>query len=236
VKFSYPPQLLLVDGGKGQLAVAEQVVDELGLAEEIPVAGLAKRFEQVFVPGRPTPVDIPRGSEALFMLQRIRDEAHRFANAFHAERRTKRMTRSALEGIPGLGETRRQRLLKEFGGVNAVKRASLERLQALRWLPNSVATSVYDRFHGAAAPLTLHGAGGETADHPPLHDEEEDHDGNGHQRRAGDHAGPVGAAGTLVEGLQPHEEGLLLRAVEGEHTSGDDAHGDERQGDREERA
>jgi excinuclease ABC subunit C len=151
-KFSYPPQLLLVDGGKGQLAVAEQVVDELGLADEIPVAGLAKRFEQVFVPGRSAPVDIPRGSEALFMLQRIRDEAHRFANAFHAERRSKRMTRSNLDGIAGLGETRRKRLLKELGGVNAVKRASLEELKALRWLPDGVATAVYERFHGGSVP------------------------------------------------------------------------------------
>ena len=148
-KFSYPPQLLLVDGGKGQLGVAEQVVDELGLADEIPVAGLAKRFEQVFVPGRSAPVDIPRGSEALFMLQRIRDEAHRFANTFHAERRSKRMTTSALDGIPGLGETRRKRLLKELGGVGAVKQASLEQLQALPWLPNNVAAAVYDQFHDA---------------------------------------------------------------------------------------
>ncbi len=147
-KFSYPPQLLLVDGGKGQLGVAEQVVDELGLAEEIPVAGLAKRFEQVFVPGQSAPVDIPRGSEALFMLQRIRDEAHRFANTFHAERRSKRMTRSALEGIPGLGETRRKRLLKELGGVGAVKQASLEQLEGLSWLPNNVAKAVHDQFHG----------------------------------------------------------------------------------------
>ncbi len=166
-KFSYPPQLLLVDGGKGQLAVAEEVVDELGLADEIPVAGLAKRFEQVFVPGRSTPVDIPRGSEGLFMLQRIRDEAHRFANTFHAERRSKRMTRSNLDGIPGLGETRRKRLLKELGGVNAVKRASLEQLQALRWLPNSVATAVYERFHGGSVsppvPLEASGRGHDAA-------------------------------------------------------------------------
>jgi excinuclease ABC subunit C len=153
-KFSYPPQLLLVDGGKGQLGVAEQVVDELGLTDEIPVAGLAKRFEHVFVPGRSAPVEIPRGSEALFMLQRVRDEAHRFANAFHAERRSKRMTRSALDGIPGLGETRRARLVKELGGVNAVKRASLEQLTALPWLPDAVATAVFERFHAEERSAT----------------------------------------------------------------------------------
>jgi excinuclease ABC subunit C len=146
-KFAYPPQLLVVDGGKGQLGVAKRVVDRLGLGDEIPVAGLAKRFEQVYVPGRSAPVDIQRGSEALFMLQRIRDEAHRFANSFHRERRSKRMTASSLDGIPGLGEARKTRLVKAMGGVNAVKRASLEELQALSFLPDAVGRAVYDKFH-----------------------------------------------------------------------------------------
>jgi len=146
-KFAYPPQLLLVDGGKGQLSAAKRVIDELDLADEIPVAGLAKRFEEVFVPGRSEPVEIPRGSEALFMLQRIRDEAHRFANAFHRERRSKRMTVSALDGIPGLGEVRRKKLVKALGGVNAVKRADLDELKALGFLPDAVAESVHARFH-----------------------------------------------------------------------------------------
>jgi len=146
-RFQYPPQLLVVDGGKGQLGVAERVVEQLGLAGEIPVAGLAKRFEHVYVPGRADPVEIPRGSEALFMLQRIRDEAHRFANTFHGERRSKRMTKSALDGIPGLGETRRTRLLKELGGVGAVRRASFEDLQSLAWLPDTVAAAVHQHLH-----------------------------------------------------------------------------------------
>jgi excinuclease ABC subunit C len=146
-KFAYPPQLLLVDGGKGQLNAAKRVVDELELTDEIPVAGLAKRFEEVYVPGRSQPVEIPRGSEALFMLQRIRDEAHRFANTFHRERRSKRMTVSALDGIPGLGEARRKKLVKALGGVNAVKRADLEELTALSFLPDPVAEAVYAKFH-----------------------------------------------------------------------------------------
>ena len=129
-KFAYPPQLLLVDGGKGQLSAAKRVIDELELTDEIPVAGLAKRFEEVFIPGRSDPVEIPRGSEALFMLQRVRDEAHRFANTFHGERRSKRMTTSSLDGIPGLGETRKKKLVAAMGGVNAVKRASLDELRA----------------------------------------------------------------------------------------------------------
>ena len=149
-KFAYPPQLLVVDGGKGQLGVAERVVNELGLADEIPVAALAKRFEEVYVPGSSAPVRIARGSEALFMLQRIRDEAHRFANSFHRERRSKRMTASSLDGIPGLGPTRRDRLVKALGGVRAVKAADLETLQALSFLPDAVAKAVYDKFHSDA--------------------------------------------------------------------------------------
>lgn len=146
-KFAYPPQLLLVDGGKGQLNVAIQVVNELGLADEIPVASLAKRFEEVYVPGRSEPIFIPRGSEALFLLQRIRDEAHRFANTFHRELRGKRMVSSSLDGIAGLGEARAKRLVKEMGGVTAVKKASRDDLQMLSWLPDKVADEVYRRFH-----------------------------------------------------------------------------------------
>ena len=146
-KFAYPPQLLLVDGGKGQLAVADRVVRSLGLQDEIPVASLAKRFEEVFIPGRATPVEVPRGSDALFMLQRIRDEAHRFANTFHRELRGKRMTSSSLDGIAGLGEARQKKLVQVMGGVNAVKKASLEDLQALSFLPAAVAEAVHAKFH-----------------------------------------------------------------------------------------
>jgi excinuclease ABC subunit C len=146
-KFAYPPQLLLVDGGKGQLGIAIEVVAELGLSDEIPVAALAKRFEEVYIPGRPEPIRIPRGSEALFMLQRIRDEAHRFANTFHRELRGKRMVSSSLEGIAGLGETRAKRLVKELGGVTAVKNADLEQLLSIPWLPDAVARAVHEKFH-----------------------------------------------------------------------------------------
>jgi excinuclease ABC subunit C len=146
-RFSYPPQLLLVDGGKGQLGVAVRVLEELGLEEEIPVASLAKRFEEVYVPGESEPRRIPRQSEALFMLQRIRDEAHRFAITFHRELRGKRMTSSVLDGIPGLGETRKKRLVKEMGGVGKVKAASLDELRAFSWLPDKVADAVYEKIH-----------------------------------------------------------------------------------------
>ncbi|HEU5152605.1 MAG TPA: excinuclease ABC subunit UvrC [Iamia sp.] len=148
-RFSYPPQLLLVDGGKGQLGVAVRVLQELGLDEEIPTASLAKRFEEVYLPGMADPVRLPRQSEALYMLQRIRDESHRFAITFHRERRGKSMTRSVLDDIPGLGETRKKRLTKELGGVRAVQAASLEELKALSWLPDTVAEAVHAKVHKA---------------------------------------------------------------------------------------
>ena len=147
-RFAYPPQLLLVDGGRGQLSVAIDVVSRLGLDSEIPVAALAKKFEEVFVPGRDDPIVFARGSEGLFMLQRIRDEAHRFANTFHRELRSKRMASASLSGIPGLGEARQKKLVKTFGGVNAVKSASLEDLLAVSWLPSAVAHAVHEKFHG----------------------------------------------------------------------------------------
>ncbi len=146
-KFAYPPQLLVVDGGKGQLAVAERVVASLGLTDEIPLASLAKRFEEVYLPGRSEPVEVPRGSDALFMLQRIRDEAHRFANSFHRELRGKRMTASSLDGIAGLGEARKKKLVTAMGGVNAVKKATLDELKAQTFLPDAVAEAVHAKFH-----------------------------------------------------------------------------------------
>ena len=146
-KFQYPPQLLMVDGGKGQLAVAVRVLADLGLAEEIPVCALAKRFEEVYLPGRPDPISIPRQSEALYLLQRLRDESHRFAIDYHRRLRNRRMTTSVLDDIPGLGPTRRKRLIKEFGSVKQVRLAELDALQGLSWLPQTVAEAVYARTH-----------------------------------------------------------------------------------------
>jgi excinuclease ABC subunit C len=146
-KFAYPPQLLLVDGGKGQLGVAVKVLDELGLSDEIPVASLAKQFEEVFIPGRSQSIMLPRQSEALYMLQRIRDESHRFAITYHRQLRDKRMRKSVLDDIAGLGETRKKRLLREVGSVKAIKAASVEELQSLRWLPDTVAEAVFGKLH-----------------------------------------------------------------------------------------
>ena len=124
------------------------MLEELGLDGEIPVASLAKQFEEVYVPGRPDPIRIPRGSESLYLLQKIRDEAHRFAITYHRSLRGKRMTVSALDDVAGLGPTRKKRLARELGGVNAVKTASLETLLDLPWLPDNVARAVYDKVHG----------------------------------------------------------------------------------------
>ncbi|MCP4223488.1 MAG: excinuclease ABC subunit C, partial [Actinomycetia bacterium] len=147
-KFQYPPQLLMVDGGKGQLGVAVRVLDQLGLSDEIPVCSLAKRFEEVYLPSRPEPVSIPRQSEALYLLQRLRDESHRFAIDYHRRLRNRRMTTSVLDDIPGLGPTRRKRLIKELGSVKQVRLAELETLKDLTWLPDVVAEAVYAKTHG----------------------------------------------------------------------------------------
>jgi excinuclease ABC subunit C len=150
-RFSYPPNLVLIDGGKGQLSAAVAVLEELGL-EEIPVASLAKKFEEVYRPGEPDPVRIPRDSEALYLLQAVRDEAHRFAVTYHRSRRDKAMTKSVLDDIPGLGPTRRKRLLKEFGSVKKIRTMTEEELVAVPWLPEVVARRIYERLHTPSPP------------------------------------------------------------------------------------
>jgi len=145
-RFAYPPNLVVIDGGKGQLNAAVDVMHELEV-EGVATVSLAKRMEEVFVPGTPDPVLIPRGSEALYLLQQIRDEAHRFALAYHRLRRGKRMTQSALDGIPGLGEVRRKNLLKHFGSVKRIREARREDIEAIKGLPRGVAGAVYEALH-----------------------------------------------------------------------------------------
>ncbi len=150
-RFAYPPNLLLVDGGKGQLNVAVRVLEELGL-EDISVASLAKRFEEVYRPDRPDPVRIPRDSEALYLLQQVRDEAHRFAITYHRQLRGKKATRSVLDDVPGLGPTRRTRLLREFGSVKKLRDLTEDDLVALSWLPDTVARATFSALHGGIRP------------------------------------------------------------------------------------
>ncbi|MGA8295660.1 MAG: excinuclease ABC subunit UvrC [Acidimicrobiales bacterium] len=152
-RFAYPPQLLLLDGGKGQLSTGVRVIEELGLSDRVDVAALAKQFEEVFVPGRSEPIRIPRDSEAIYLLEELRDEAHRFAIGYHREIRGRRMRPDPLSQVPGLGATRRRRLVAEFGSVRALRDASRDALLGLSWLPDSVGNAVYERLHPDAAPF-----------------------------------------------------------------------------------
>ncbi len=143
-KFAYPPGLLLIDGGIGQLGRAKKVLDELGL--DIPVAGLAKRMEEVYLPGRSEPVRIARDEPALYLLQRVRDEAHRFAITYHRSIRDKRMVDSILDEVAGVGPTRKKALLRTFGSVKRMRAASEEDLAAV--VPPAIAKEVYVALHG----------------------------------------------------------------------------------------
>ena len=135
------PDLIVVDGGKGQLNAALEVLKEYGL-EDLPVVGLAKKREEVFVPGRPDPIVLPRHSQALFLLQRIRDEAHRFAIGYHRRLRRERSLASILEEIPGIGPKRRRSLLKRFGSIEAIREATVEELAAVEGMNRPAAEKV----------------------------------------------------------------------------------------------
>jgi excinuclease ABC subunit C len=126
-KFAYPPQLVVVDGGQPQVAAAQRALDELGI-DDIAVCGLAKRLEEVWLPGDDDPVVLPRTSEGLYLLQRVRDEAHRFAITYQRTKRSKRFRSSPLDDVPGLGETRRQALIKHFGSVKKLRSATIDQI------------------------------------------------------------------------------------------------------------
>ncbi|MDX2692468.1 excinuclease ABC subunit UvrC [Streptomyces ipomoeae] len=126
-RFAYPPQLVVVDGGQPQVAAAQRALDELGI-DDIAVCGLAKRLEEVWVPGEDDPVVLPRTSEGLYLLQRVRDEAHRFAITYQRTKRAKRFRSSPLDDVPGLGDTRKQALLKHFGSLKKLRSATLDQI------------------------------------------------------------------------------------------------------------
>ena len=140
-KFAYPPQLVIVDGGRGQVNAAARAFSELGITD-ITLVGLAKRLEEIWFPDQSYPVILPRHSEALYLVQRIRDEAHRFAITFHRSKRSKLMLESLLDEIPHLGEVRRQALVERFGSVAALKKASLEEISEVPGIGPKTAESI----------------------------------------------------------------------------------------------
>ena len=145
-KFAYPPNLLVVDGGPPQVAAAQRVLDELGI-DDVVVCGLAKRLEEVWLPGEDEPVILPRTSEGLYLLQRIRDEAHRFAITFHRAKRSKSMTVSELDNVPGLGPTRRTALLKHFGSVRRLREATPDQIAEVPGIGRQTAETIAAALH-----------------------------------------------------------------------------------------
>ena len=150
-KFAYTPGLVVVDGGAPQVAAAQRALDELGI-DDVPLCGLAKRLEEVWLPGEDDPVILPRSSEGLYLLQRIRDEAHRFAINHHRSRRSKTMVESTLDDVPGLGEVRRKTLIKHFGSLKKLRAATIEQIAEVPGIGTRTATAIAQAV--ATAPRT----------------------------------------------------------------------------------
>lgn len=163
-KFAYAPALVVVDGGLPQVNAAQQVLDDLGLADEVALIGLAKRLEEVWIPGEEYPLILPRASEGLYLLQRVRDESHRFAISHHRGRRSKAMVESVLDGVPGLGEVRRATLLAHFGSLKKLRAATLDELRMLPGFGPTTAQAVLDALSGHDAGVAVNTATGEITD------------------------------------------------------------------------
>ncbi|GHH71546.1 UvrABC system protein C [Streptosporangium violaceochromogenes] len=146
-RFAYPPNLVVVDGGPAQAAAAQRALDELGV-DDVAVCGLAKRLEEVWLPGDDLPVILPRASEALYFLQRVRDEAHRFAIAYHRSKRSKSVRESALDRVPGLGPARRQALIKHFGSVKRLREATAAQIREVPGIGPATAETIVSALKG----------------------------------------------------------------------------------------
>jgi excinuclease ABC subunit C len=162
-KFAYPPQLVVVDGGKPQVNAAAKALRELGITD-IALCGLAKRLEEVWLPNNSEPIIFPRHSEALYLLQKVRDEAHRFAINFHRSKRSKVMLESLLDQISGLGEVRRKSLLTHFGSVTALKSATLSELSAVPGIGEKMAKTIIDQIKNQAEQVSIDMQSGEILD------------------------------------------------------------------------
>ena len=150
--------LIIIDGGLPQLHAAQKAAATLGLTDQVEFAALAKREELLYRPGSSAPIALERGSESLYLVQRVRDEAHRFAISFHRSKRGKSMVASSLSGVDGLGPARRERLLAAFGSLDALRHATLDELEALAWLPGGVARRLYDHLQAPAQPKPAKGS------------------------------------------------------------------------------
>ena len=159
-KFAYPPQLVVVDGGAPQVAAAQRALDELGI-DDVALCGLAKRLEEVWLPGQEDPVILPRTSEGLYLLQRVRDEAHRFAITYHRQKRSRSMTESALDGVSGLGETRRKALLRHFGSLKRLRAATIEDVMEVPGVGRRTAETVVAALAGESTPVAFDPVTGE---------------------------------------------------------------------------
>ncbi|QCY47409.1 UvrABC system protein C [Glutamicibacter creatinolyticus] len=149
-KFAYPPSLVIVDGGPPQVAAAQRALDDLGI-DDIPVVGLAKRLEELWLPDDPFPVILPRASAALYLVQRLRDEAHRFAISFHRQKRSKSMIESELDKIPGLGAAKQAALRKHFGSMKKIRAASIEELTQVKGVGEKLAQTIKESLEGQSS-------------------------------------------------------------------------------------
>ena len=146
------PDLIVIDGGKGQLGMACQVLKENNL-EHIPIIGLAKEFEEIYIPNTSRPIIIPKDNKALYLLQQVRDESHRFAITYHRKLRSKKITESSLDNIPGIGQNRKKYILKELGSIDKVKEASIDQLANIKSMNKKVAENVYNYYHNEEMKL-----------------------------------------------------------------------------------
>ncbi|QFG20038.1 excinuclease ABC subunit UvrC [Actinomadura sp. WMMB 499] len=189
-KFAYPPNLVVVDGGPPQAAAAQRALDELGI-EDIPVCGIAKRLEEIWLPDEADPVILARNSEGMFLVQRLRDEAHRFAITFHRQRRSKAMTFSELDSVPGLGPARRSALLKHFGSVKRLREATPEQVAEVPGIGLRSAETIVAALHGATAGNQP----GNKSENKP-----ENTSGSTTEREPGDGPGRTDAGGSAADG------------------------------------
>ena len=164
-RFAYPPQLVIVDGGRGQVNAASRALAELGITD-IALVGLAKRLEEIWIPDRKYPVILPRNSESLYLVQRIRDEAHRFAITFHRSKRSRLMLESLLDEIPTLGEVRREAILANFGSVAALRKAKVDEIAQVPGIGSKIAALIEAKVSENQENLHVDAATGEIIEHP----------------------------------------------------------------------